>query len=212
MIRRTRESGCEYVGISDHSKSAVYANGLSEERLKKQWKELDGLEKKFKNIRIFRGIESDILADGSLDYPDRVLAQFDFVIGSVHSRFKMDQGQMTKRIVRAMEHPAMTFWGHPTGRLLLGRAGYQVDYDAVFEAAKKHGVVIELNANPHRLDLDWRVCKDAKAKGIRLSINPDAHDVEGLSDVRFGVGIARKGWLEKKDILNTMPVSEMEEY
>ena len=212
MIRRAEELGYEYVGISDHSRTAVYANGLSEERLKKQHKEIDRLEKKFKRIRIFRGTESDILADGSLDYPDRILDSLDFVIGSIHSRFNMPEREMTKRICRAMEHPRMTIWGHPTGRLLLGRAGYAIDYDEIFETAAEHGVAIELNANPHRLDLDWRFCKKPKELGLRLSINPDAHSLEGLSDVGFGVGIARKGWLEKCDVLNTMSVSEMEKF
>ena len=208
MIHSAEELGYEYVGISDHSKTAVYANGLTEERVKKQHEEIDRLQKKYK-IRIFKGTESDILLDGSLDYSDRVLKSFDFVVGSIHSRFNMPEREMTKRIVRAMEHPAMTIWGHPTGRLLLGRAGYSVDYEAIFQAAAKHGVAVELNANPHRLDLDWRVCREAKSRGIRLSINPDAHSVEGLGDVVYGVGIARKGWLEKRDILNTMSVSEM---
>ncbi len=212
MVRRAEELGYEYVGISDHSKTAVYANGLSEERVKKQHKELDRLQKKYKKIKIFRGTESDILADGSLDYSDKFLELFDFVIGSIHSRFNMSEKEMTKRICRAMEHPRMTFWGHPTGRLLLGRAGYAIDYDAIFEMAKKHGVTIEINANPHRLDLDWRVCQRPKALGIKLSIHPDAHSVDGLSDVVFGVGIARKGWLEKQDVLNTMSVTEMEKF
>ena len=209
MIRRAQELGYEYVGISDHSKTAVYANGLSEGRVKKQHKELDRLQKKYKKIIIFRGIESDILADGSLDYSDPFLNSFDFVIGSIHSRFSMSEKEMTKRISRAMEHPQMTFWGHPTGRLLLGRAGYAIDYDAIFETAEKHGVTIEINANPQRLDLDWRVCRKPKALGIKFSINPDAHSLDGLSDVVFGVGIARKGWLEKQDVLNTMSASEM---
>ena len=134
------------------------------------------------------------------------------MIGSIHSRFNMPEREMTKRILRAMAHPAMTILGHPTGRLLLGRAGYSIDYEAVFEGAKKHGVAIELNANPQRLDLDWRVCKEARLKGIRLSINPDAHSLDGLEDVAYGVGIARKGWLEKKDVLNTKSLSEMEKY
>ncbi|OGW85261.1 MAG: histidinol-phosphatase [Omnitrophica bacterium RIFCSPHIGHO2_02_FULL_46_11] len=212
MIHHSEELGYEYVGISDHSKTAVYANGLSEARLEKQNKELDRLERKFKKIRIFRGIESDILADGSLDYPDRVLKKFDFVVGSIHSRFSMSEKEMTKRIARAMSHPAMTIWGHPTGRLLLGRAGYAINYDALFETAEKYGVAIELNANPHRLDLDWRFCKKPKAMGLRFSINPDAHSLDGLSDVAYGVGIARKGWLEKNDALNTMSVLEVEKY
>ncbi|MBI4395100.1 MAG: DNA polymerase/3'-5' exonuclease PolX [Candidatus Omnitrophica bacterium] len=212
MIQRAEALGYEYVGISDHSQSASYANGLSEERLKKQHKELDRLEKKFRKIRIFRGIESDILKDGALDYSDRILNTFDFVIGSIHSRFGMIEKEMTKRICNAMSHPRITILGHPTGRLLLSREGYTFDYGAIFETAKKHGVAIELNANPRRLDLDWRHLGEAKAKGILLCINPDAHSVDGLNDVAYGVGIARKGWLERKDVLNTMSVSEMEQF
>ncbi len=211
MISQAQNLGYEYVGISDHSQTAVYANGLSLERLKKQQKELDQLEKKYK-IRIFRGTESDILQDGALDYPEKIMDSFDFVIGSIHSRFKMPEDEMTKRIQRAMQNPYMTFWGHPTGRLLLERAGYAVNFEALFAAAKKHGVIIEINAHPSRLDLDWRLCRAAKEKGIRFSINPDAHSTKGLSDVKFGVGVARKGWLTKKDILNTMSVSEMEKF
>lgn len=212
MVRTAVRLGFEYVGISDHSKVAVYANGLSEERVSKQQEAMDRLQKKFKQIRIFKGIESDILADGSLDYSDKILRSFDFVIGSIHSRFKMTEEEMTRRIARAMEHPRMTIWGHPTGRLLLGRAGYQVDFDALFETARKHGVAVEINANPQRLDLDWRLLRSAKAKGVRFAIDPDAHSMEGLGDTRFGVGIARKGWLEKSDILNTMSVGEMEKF
>ena len=211
MIREAEKLGYEYVGISDHSKTAVYANGLSVERLKKQQKELDRLEKKFK-IRIFRGTESDILSDGALDYPEKVLDSFDFVVGSIHSRFKMSEEEMTKRISRAMQNPYMTFWGHPTGRLLLERDGYAVNFDVLFGAAKTNGVIIEINANPNRLDLDWRMCRSAKEKGIRFSINPDAHSTKGLSDVKYGVGIARKGWLRKNDIINTLSVSEMEKF
>ncbi|HLD56117.1 MAG TPA: DNA polymerase/3'-5' exonuclease PolX, partial [Candidatus Omnitrophota bacterium] len=198
MVARAGALGYDYVGISDHSKSATYANGLSEERVKKQHRELDRIQKKFQKIRIFRGVESDILQDGSLDYSDRVLESFDFVIGSIHSRFQMSEKEMTKRICRAMEHPKMTIWGHPTGRLLLGRSGYAVNFDAVFETARKNNVVIEINANPQRLDLDWRLLRAAKAKRLRFAINPDAHSVSGLDDVAYGVGIARKGWLEKK--------------
>lgn len=212
MIRAALDLGYHYVGISDHSKTAVYANGLTEARVAKQRAELDRLRKKFKPIRIFHGIESDILPDGSLDYPDRVLREFDFVIGSIHSRFNMNEEEMTKRICRAMAHPAMTMWGHPTGRLLLGRAGYPVNYEAIFEAARKNDVAIEINANPHRLDLDWRFARAAKAKGLRFTINPDAHSREGLADVSYGVGIARKGWLEAGDVLNTMTVQQIERY
>ncbi len=212
MICRAAECGYEYVGISDHSKSAIYANGLSETRVREQQKEIDVLQKKCKNMQIFRGIESDILEDGSLDYKDSVLASFDFIIASIHTRFKMDQKAMTKRILRAMENPHTTMIGHLTGRLLLGREGYQIDYEAIFEKAKQTGCVIELNANPHRLDIDWRMLKQLKLRKLRTVINPDAHDVGGFEDVRFGVGIARKGWLEKKDVINTMNVKEMENF
>jgi DNA polymerase (family X) len=212
MVRRASELGYEYVGISDHSQTATYAHGLSAARVKKQHKELDRLQKKYKKIRIFRGIESDILSDGALDYPDRVLRSFDFVIGSIHSRFQMDEKAMTFRICTAMSHPRMTLWGHPTGRLLLGRAGYAVHYGRIFQVAKENGVAIEINANPYRLDLDWRVCREAKEQGLKMCINPDAHELGGFEDVTHGVGIARKGWLEKKDVLNTMTVKQMEQY
>ncbi|HXV27736.1 MAG TPA: PHP domain-containing protein, partial [bacterium] len=182
---------------------------LEPERLKKQWKEIDSLRKHFK-IRIFRGIESDILGDGKLDYPDSILSQFDFVIGSVHSRFKMAEKEMTARIHRAMENKYLTFVGHPTGRLILARDPYPVNLQKLIDAANKLDVIMELNANPHRLDLDWRMCRYAKEKKVPVSINPDAHSTEGLKDVTYGVGIARKGGLEKKDVINTLPFSAVE--
>jgi DNA polymerase (family 10) len=212
MVRRANELGYQYIGISDHSRSAPYANGLSEERLKKQAGEIAQLQKKYKSIKIFHGIESDILNDGALDYSDKVLAGLDFVVGSVHSRFNMTEKEMTKRICCAISHPAMTFLGHPTGRLLLGRAGYDIDYEAIFDAARKFNVVIELNAHPLRLDLDWRYHKAAKAKGVRLAINPDAHNLDGFDCVRYGIGIVRKGWMEKQDILNTLTAVEVEKF
>ena len=212
MIRKAVDFGYEYVGISDHSKSAVYANGLSEERVKKQHKQIDSLQKKFPKIRIFRGIESDILQDGSLDYSNRVLESFDFIIASIHSRFGMNEKEMTKRILKAMDNPYSTIVGHLTGRLLLGRPGYAVDYDAIFEKSAQTGCVIELNANPYRLDLDWRVLKRLKEKKLRTVINPDAHDADGFRDVSYGIGIARKGWLEKKDVLNTLGAEEIEQF
>lgn len=211
MIAGAEKLGYDYVGISDHSQSAHYAKGLDVARLKKQWKEIDGLRKKFK-IRIFKGIESDILGDGALDYPESILSQFDFVIGSIHSRFNMKEKEMTERIRRAMENKYTTFIGHPTGRLLLARPAYAVDIPKLIDYAKKVGVVMELNANPHRLDLDWPMCHYAKDHGVKISINPDAHSVEGLKDVPYGVGIARKGWLEKADVLNTMGVDEIEKF
>ena len=211
MVAQAEAMGLEYVGISDHSQSAKYARGLEPERLRIQWKEIDALQKRFK-VRIFKGIESDILPDGKLDYPESVLAQFDFVIGSVHSRFNMPEKEMTARIRRAMENKHLTFVGHPTGRLLLARDGYPVDMISVIDAAKKLGVVVEMNANPHRLDLDWRMGQYAKKQGVPVSINPDAHSVEGMKDITYGVGIARKAWLEKKDVVNTLPLKDIEKF
>ena len=212
MIRSAEELGFEYVGISDHSQSAKYARGLEPARLKKQRKELDRLAKKYSKIRIFWGTESDILVDGKLDYSDSILEEFDFVIGSVHSHFNLSEKEQTNRILHAMDSKYFTFVGHPTGRLLLAREGYAVDLAKLIDGAKERQVTIELNANPHRLDLDWRYCSHAKEKGVRVSINPDAHSVEGLRDVPYGVGIARKGWLEKRDVVNTLPLSEMERF
>ncbi|MBI2871217.1 MAG: DNA polymerase/3'-5' exonuclease PolX [Candidatus Omnitrophica bacterium] len=211
MVRTAEEMGLEYVGISDHSQSASYANGLKADRVSKQQKEIDALNKK-RNIRIFKGTECDILADGAMDFSEKVLASFDFVIASVHSLFNMSKLEMTKRIVRALKNKHVTMLGHATGRLLLSREEYAVDLNEVIEAAVGEGKVIELNANPYRLDLDWRVLKGAKEKGLRVSINPDAHNTVGLADIAYGVGIARKGWLEAKDVINTMPLNRMIAY
>lgn len=201
--------GWEYLGIADHSKGAAYANGLNESRVKKQVKEIDLLNQKWSNFRIFKGAEVDILPDGRLDFSDSVLALLDYVVISVHSNFKMTEGEMTKRIVKALKNKYVTMLGHPTGRLLLQRDAYPVNQSAVIEAAAEYKKVIEINAHPSRLDLDWRMCKHAKEKGVRVAINPDAHNVDGLQDVRYGVGIARKGWLEKRDIVNTLSLPEV---
>jgi len=209
MVRAAEALGYGYVGISDHSRSAHYANGLSIERVAAQHAAIDQLQRRHPGIVIFKGIESDILADGSLDYPDEVLARFDFVIASIHSRFGMSEREMTDRIVRAISHPAVTILGHPTGRLLLSRDGYHLDMGAVLDTAARYGVAVELNANPHRLDLDWRVCKDARDRGVKISINPDAHSADGLADTRLGVGIGRKGWLTRDDLFNAQGADEM---
>lgn len=211
MIAEAEAMSYEYVGISDHSQSAVYANGMKPDRVMKQWKELDRLQKKFK-IRIFKGIESDILGDGSLDYSEDILSQFDFIIGSIHSRFKMNEDKMTDRLMRAMDNRHVTFIGHPTGRRLLNREGYQVNFKKLFDHSKKSGVILELNADPYRLDLDWRVSRRAKEEKLELSIHPDAHSVSGMHKTRYGVGMARKAWLEKKDIINTKTLSEIEKF
>jgi DNA polymerase (family 10) len=199
--RAAKRMGFSYIGITDHSRTAAYAGGLKADRIAAQQKEIRALEDRL-GMRILSGIESDILPDGSLDYDARVLDSFDFVIGSIHAAFNMPMEAMTARVVKAMRDPHMSILGHPTGRLLLAREPYEIDIEAVMAEAARLGVCIELNANPHRLDLDWTHIREAKRLGIPISINPDAHDIEGLSDMFIGVGIARKGWLEKEDVLN----------
>lgn len=210
MVEEAIRLGLHYIGITDHSRSAFYARGMNADEIKRQVEEIDALNEKYKNFRIFKGIESDILPDGSLDYEDEILELFDFVIASVHSSFKMEKNRMTERLVNSLKNKYTTMLAHPTGRILLARDEYEVDVNAVIDAAAEYDKVIEINADPHRLDLDWRHLKYAKDKGVRLSINPDAHNIHGLSNIGYGVGIARKGWLEKKDVINTMDIAEME--
>ena len=209
MVRGAAALGYGYVGLSDHSRSAGYARGLKEPDVLKQRSEIEALRSRVPAIRILHGIESDILADGALDYPDELLRQFDFVIGSVHSGFTMTEEEMTKRVVRAVENPFLTILGHPTGRLLLGREAFRIDLDAVIDAAARSGAAIEINANPHRLDFDPLRARQARASGVLLSINPDAHDVGGLSDVEYGVDTARRAWLTAEDVLNARPWEEI---
>jgi DNA polymerase (family 10) len=212
MATAARGLGWEYLGIGDHSKVAAYAGGLSEERVKEQRGEIDALNGTMKNFRIFRGTECDILANGDLDWSDGILAGFEYVVASVHSSFNMSEADMTKRIIKALKHKYVTMLGHPTGRLLLSREGYHVDVIKVIDAASDYGKIIEINSHPMRLDLDWRFCKYAKEKGVLIAINPDAHNMDGLRDVFYGVGVARKGWLEKKDVLNTRDAGGILEY
>ncbi len=207
MALAAKALGFEYFGIGDHSQSLKVANGLSVERVRQQWKEIDELNARLKGIRILKGIESDILEDGSLDYDDDVLAGFDYVVGSVHTLFNLSVEDQTARICKALAHPRLTMLGHATGRLLLRREGYKVDLDAVLKSAAKHGKMIEINAHPVRLDLDWRHCKRAKALGIPLVINPDANSTEELALYAYGVNEARRGWLEKSDVFNTLPLN-----
>jgi DNA polymerase (family X) len=202
MIEAAVRLGYKYVGISDHSKSAFYARGLSESDIARQHEELAGVQKRFPQIRIFKGIESDILVDGSLDYDRSTLAGFDFVIGSIHSRFNMTEGEMTARVIRAIENPYLTVLGHPTGRLLLSRDSYPLDVRKVIDAAAANNAALEINGHPHRLELDWRFGRYAAEKGAMLSVNPDAHNPAALSDVNNGIGIARKSWLGREQILN----------
>ncbi len=212
MVRGARERGWRYLGVSDHSVSAFYASGLDVERIREQHREIRELTHEFPDFTIFKGIESDILADGTLDYDDDVLAEFDFVIASVHSLFRMPREEMTERILTAIRHPAVAMLGHPSGRLLLTREAYPVDLERVVAEAGRLGVAVELNANPQRLDLDWRHLQSAVAQGALIAICPDAHDVAGYDDTFLGVAAARKGWLTKKDVLNCRSAEEVAEF
>ncbi|MDX1667746.1 MAG: PHP domain-containing protein, partial [Saprospiraceae bacterium] len=208
MVAHVKEIGYEYLVVTDHSQSAFYANGLREDRLRKQWEEIDQIQSGLDSFRIFKGIESDILADGSLDYDDDVLNEFDVVIASIHSHLNMDSEKATRRLLRAIEHPATRILGHPTGRLLLSRPPYPIDHARIIDACARYGVSIELNANPYRLDLDWSWVPYAIEKGVYISINPDAHSREGVRDIRYGVLAARKGGLTADDCLNAVSATE----
>ena len=199
----------QYLGMCDHSRSAFYASGLSIEKVLQQQEEIDSLNRKLSNFYIFKGIESDILNDGSLDYPDEILQRFDFIVASVHSNLKMDREKATARVIKAVENPYTTILGHPTGRLLLSRKGYDLDFKKVIDACAANGVVIEVNANPLRLDLDWRWHQYALEKGVMLSINPDAHRTEGFLDMHYGILAARKGGLYKEMCLNALTLTEI---
>lgn len=212
MAQAAQSLNWEYLGIAEHSKSAGYAGGLDEDSVKKQIKEIDQLNKNLKNFRIFKGIEVDILPDGTLDFSDKMLSMLDFVICAVHSKFNMSEKDMTRRIIKGMKNKYVTMLAHPSGRLLLEREAYPVNIKEILSAAADMGKIVEINAHPLRLDLDWRWCKYAKELGIKIAINPDAHNVKSLTDVYFGVGIARKGWLEKKDVINTLPLKDVVKY
>ena len=208
MAAAARERGMHYLGIADHSRSARYAGGLSIERVQEQWSEIDALNKTFgDSFRLFKGTECDILPDGSLDYPDEVLAGFDYVVASVHSNFNLPRDEMTARLIRAVSNRRVTMLGHPTGRLLLARDGYAVDLDAVIDAAAAAGTMIEINASPHRLDLDAIHARRARQKGVMIAINPDAHSTGGLDDLEYGISVARRAWLTRDDVANTGPLA-----
>jgi DNA polymerase (family 10) len=212
MLSAAHSRGWEYVGISDHSPVAYYAGGLSEERLKQQHAEIAREEKNFAPMRVFRGTEADILQNGTMDYGAKVLSKLDFVIASIHSSFTMPKDEMTDRILRAMDDPYVTFIGHLTGRRLLSREGYSVDYERIFEKAGERGVMIEINGNPQRLDLDWRHIRRALDLGVLFSINPDAHSISEYNAVITGTWVARKGGLGPKQIFNTRDVEEVAEW
>ena len=213
MANYCRELGLTYFGIADHSKTASYAGGLDVERVRQQQAEIDQLNAGYgPDFRIFKGIESDILGDGSLDYDDATLATFDYVVASVHQTLTMSLEKAMSRLMRAIENPYTTILGHPTGRLLLAREGYPIDHKVIIDACAEHNVVIEINASPYRLDLDWRWIDYAMQQGVLLSINPDAHNFAGLLDMHYGIAIGRKGGLTKKMTFNTLTVQEMASY
>jgi DNA polymerase (family X) len=209
MALAAKRIGFEYFGVADHSQSLTIARGLPPNTVRKQWAEVDRLNEKLKGIQILKGTEVDILEDGSLDFDDELLAGFDYVVASVHSLFNMPEQQMTARVCKALAHPAVTMLGHSTGRLLLRREGYKINLNEVLNCAAQHGKMIEINAQPSRLDLDWIHVKRAKELGIPIVINPDAHSPEELELFRFGVDVARRGWLTKDDVFNTRGVKEV---
>ncbi|MBV9561980.1 MAG: DNA polymerase/3'-5' exonuclease PolX [Bradyrhizobium sp.] len=213
MAKATRQRGFEYFGVADHSKSAHYAGGLSVEEIAQQHREADRLNKRFgKDFGIFKGIESDILADGSLDYPDEVLGRFDFVVASIHGRFKLDRKAQTQRLLRAISDPHTTIIGHMTGRQLQRRPGYEIDVERVLRACAKNDVAVEINAHPWRLDLDWRWHQAALDFGCMMSINPDAHSIPELDHMHWGVEMARKGGVPADRVLNAMSLNDIERY
>jgi DNA polymerase (family 10) len=210
MAEAAQELGLEYLGIADHSRSSVQAHGMDAEKLLQQVIAIRKLNKKFDTFRVFAGVECDILRDGSLDFPDKILSQLDYVVASVHSVFSLSKSDMTQRVIRALENPFVTMLAHPSGRLLLKRDPYAIDMPAVLDAAARTGTWIELNAAPKRLDLDWRWWPLAKQKGVKCVINPDAHRTERLQDLWFGIGIARKGWLTEEDVVNCLPLAKID--
>jgi DNA polymerase (family 10) len=209
MLRGARERAWQYIGITDHSQSAYFAGGMTLEKLLAQLAEIDELNAASEGCRVLKGVEADILADGRLDYDEETLERFDFVVGSVHSQFALGQAAMTECVLRALDDPHLTILGHPTGRLLLARDAYAIDVDAVIEKAAEVGAAVELNADPRRLDLDWRYVRRAKERGVTVAIGPDAHSVAALDNVEVGVGLARKGWLERGDVLNARSAAEV---
>ena len=210
MAEEAQNLGLQYLGIADHSKSSFQAHGLDENRLLAQVAEIRKLNQTFDGFRLFAGTECDILKDGTLDFSDEILGQLDYVVASVHSVFNLPEAEMTRRIIWAMSNPHVTMLGHLTGRLLLTREPYPVDIPAILEAAAATKTVIELNANPKRLDMDWRWWPLAREKGVKCSINPDAHHVSGFQHLWFGAALARKGWLTRADVINCLPLGEIE--
>ena len=212
MAKACIAKGYEYLVISDHSKSAFYANGLKEDRIREQHRYIDELNEKFRPFKIFKSIECDILNDGNLDYTDNILSTFDLIIASVHANLKMTEEKAMTRLLNAIKNPYTTILGHMTGRLLLSRKGYPVDHKKIIEACAAHQVVIELNAHPRRLDMDWYWIDEAVEKGVLISIDPDAHTTEGFNDCRYGVLAAQKGGLTKEQNLSSFSLQQFESF
>lgn len=208
MVIATVERGYCYIGISDHSQSAYYAKGLDLIRLKEQFEEIDRLNEKYPQIKILKGTEADIHFDGEMDYGNKILSEFDFVIASIHKGLTMGKKEITKRIIKALKNPHVKILGHLTGKLFLIREGYELDYMEILKVAKEEGKIIELNANPMRLDIDYEKVMLAKDMGVKIAINPDAHNVEGIDNVIYGVNEARRGFAEKKDVINCFDYKE----
>jgi DNA polymerase (family X) len=212
MATYAKELGYQYLGICDHSQSAFYASGMKEDKIIAQHEEIEKLNKKLAPFKIFKGVESDILYDGALDYPEEILKRFDFIVASVHSILKMDIDKATSRLITAIENPYTTILGHPTGRLLLSREAYPIDHKKVIDACAANGVIMELNSHPYRLDIDWRWIPYCLEKGVKISINPDAHKTTGYHDMYYGVCVARKGMLTSEMCFNSMGLTEIESY
>ncbi len=212
MAEACRRAGYRYLGICDHSQSVHYAHGVRPDELLAMREQIERLRGEMGDFDILAGAEVDILGDGSLDYDDGILAGLDLVVGAIHSRLSMDGAALTERICRALAHPALAILAHPSGRLLLRREPSALDWEKIFATAATHNVAIEINSNPWRLDLDWRLIRQAKAAGCRFAINPDAHDTAGIADIRYGIGVARKGWLTRADVINTMSAAELREW
>lgn len=209
MVEAAISRGYHYLGVTDHSQAAVYAGGLTLEKLRLQFDEIDRLNREYPNFKVLKGIEADILPGGELDYGEDILGEFDLVIGSIHSQFRMGKAEMTARVLKAMDNPHLAILGHPTGRILLGRPGYEIDLEAVIAKAAERQIAIEFNANPYRLDLDWRWLRRAKQAGALIAISPDAHSVNELDLARLSLPIAKKGWLERGDVLNAKGIGEI---
>jgi DNA polymerase (family 10) len=206
MVRGAEAMGMKYITITDHSPTAFYAGGLKTEELYRQWDEIDEIQSNVK-IKILRGTESDILADGGLDYPDRILEQLDCIVASVHARYKMDSRKMTERIVAAMKQPVFKVWGHALGRLIQRRPPFECDVERILDVIAESRAAVEINGDPYRLDLEPRWVREARKRKIKFVISVDAHSVGALNNVKYGVAMARRGWVRKSEVLNTLSLS-----